>query len=138
VTRRASELETAGEPAPAVVGFVEWALAPGEGKTVRSSCAVHTGPGPPWARRILVAWLGGGGARRGMKIGDIVRLAVGGRQLVCEACGSPFQCGPFLRGCWCSEVKLPEETRGDLRRRYKDCLCPACLDRARESSPPTS
>jgi hypothetical protein len=29
---------------------------------------------------------------------------------VCEACGGPFTCGAGLGGCWCSEIKLDDDT----------------------------
>jgi Cysteine-rich CWC len=48
----------------------------------------------------------------------------------CEACGSEFTCGATLAGCWCTEIKLSDEARADLRSRYKKCLCRSCLERA--------
>lgn len=47
----------------------------------------------------------------------------------CEACGEKFMCGAALKGCWCSEVKLSEAKREELKRRYKGCLCRQCLER---------
>ena len=47
----------------------------------------------------------------------------------CAACGEKFVCGATLAGCWCSEVKLSEETRAKLKERYKGCLCRACLEK---------
>lgn len=47
----------------------------------------------------------------------------------CEACGERFECGATLAGCWCSEVKLSEEMRAELRKRYQRCLCRNCLER---------
>jgi hypothetical protein len=47
---------------------------------------------------------------------------------VCEACGQEFTCGASLAGCWCSDVKLSEAVRAELRTRYKSCLCRACLE----------
>ena len=47
----------------------------------------------------------------------------------CAACGEKFVCGATLAGCWCSEVKLSEEMRANLKERYKGCLCPTCLER---------
>ncbi len=49
---------------------------------------------------------------------------------VCEACGSEFSCGASLRGCWCSEIKLSDEARAELRARYRGCLCRACIEKA--------
>lgn len=48
---------------------------------------------------------------------------------VCGACGGEFVCGASLAGCWCARVELSDEVRAELRARYKDCLCPACLER---------
>lgn len=51
------------------------------------------------------------------------------RDLVCESCGNNFSCGASLSGCWCSEIKLSDEGRAELKRRYRDCLCRECLER---------
>ena len=48
----------------------------------------------------------------------------------CAACGGNFTCGATLVGCWCSEIKLSDEQREDLRNRYSGCLCRACLEAA--------
>ena len=50
------------------------------------------------------------------------------RDLVCESCGKNFSCGASLSGCWCAEIKLSDEARADLKRRYRDCLCRECLE----------
>jgi hypothetical protein len=47
----------------------------------------------------------------------------------CEACGNPFTCGATLAGCWCSEIKLTDETRAELRTQYQRCLCRPCLEK---------
>ena len=47
----------------------------------------------------------------------------------CPACGEKFVCGATLAGCWCSEVKLSEEMRANLKERYKGCLCQTCLEK---------
>jgi hypothetical protein len=47
----------------------------------------------------------------------------------CEACGRSFNCGATLRGCWCTQVKLSERVREQLRGRYQHCLCRECLER---------
>ena len=47
----------------------------------------------------------------------------------CESCGVEFVCGATLAGCWCSEVKLSDEARAELRARFRTCLCRACLER---------
>ncbi len=51
----------------------------------------------------------------------------------CEACGSVFSCRARLDGCWCSEVKLTDDTLANLRERYGHCLCRSCLERFAES-----
>jgi hypothetical protein len=51
---------------------------------------------------------------------------------VCEACGESFTCGAKLSGCWCSEIKLSDEIRAELKSRYRSCLCRACLERLSE------
>jgi hypothetical protein len=48
----------------------------------------------------------------------------------CEACGAEFVCGATLAGCWCTEIKLSDETRAELRARYSTCLCRKCLENA--------
>jgi len=47
----------------------------------------------------------------------------------CEGCGEKFVCGATLEGCWCSEVKLSETARAEMKRRYQRCLCRACLEK---------
>jgi hypothetical protein len=61
------------------------------------------------------------------KLGNAISHALT-RERVCESCGSEFSCGASLRGCWCSEIKLSDETRAELQGLYRDCLCPACLE----------
>lgn len=49
----------------------------------------------------------------------------------CEACGESFACEVSLgKGCWCGELKLSEDTRQELRAKYRNCLCRACLEKA--------
>jgi len=55
------------------------------------------------------------------------------RALKCESCGNDFTCGASLKGCWCSEIKLSDKTRGEFRSRFKDCLCRECLEKAAEA-----
>ena len=59
---------------------------------------------------------------------------------VCDACGGPFTCGAKLSGCWCSAIKLSEETRAELKGRYPNCLCRECLEQIaeREAATPTA
>ncbi|MCB9384007.1 MAG: cysteine-rich CWC family protein [Bryobacterales bacterium] len=60
-----------------------------------------------------------------------VEWALQGAEQSCEACGSTFTCGPFLKGgCWCMREKVSAETRAALKAQYKRCLCPDCLRRA--------
>jgi len=46
----------------------------------------------------------------------------------CEYCGNSFGCGAKAEGCWCAEVTLDEQIRDELKLRFQDCLCPACLN----------
>jgi len=48
---------------------------------------------------------------------------------ICEACGEEFACGASLKGCWCMKVELSDETRADLKSKYKRCLCAKCLQK---------
>ena len=48
---------------------------------------------------------------------------------ICESCGNEFVCGATIRGCWCTEVKLTDEARGDLRSKFNNCLCRDCLEK---------
>ncbi|MBI3670058.1 MAG: cysteine-rich CWC family protein [Acidobacteria bacterium] len=68
--------------------------------------------------------------------------AEAGQTSRCESCGKPFTCGFSLRGCWCSEVKLSDAARANLRARYRNCLCHECLqlyaDAIEASSPSNS
>jgi Cysteine-rich CWC len=60
----------------------------------------------------------------------LVRRSLGGKEpSTCEGCGDAFTCGATLRGCWCMHVKLTANVRKNLRARYKDCVCRACLER---------
>ena len=57
------------------------------------------------------------------------------RSQACEACGETFTCEISLgKGCWCGEIKLSDETRQELRAKYKKCLCRACLEKVGVSS----
>ena len=47
----------------------------------------------------------------------------------CEACGEKFVCGATLTGCWCSEVKLSDAAREEMKARYRGCLCKNCLEK---------
>ncbi|MGH9425068.1 MAG: cysteine-rich CWC family protein [Terriglobia bacterium] len=52
----------------------------------------------------------------------------------CEACGQTFQCGASLKGCWCASGPLSEEIRSSLRKKFKNCLCPHCLNNLSQNS----
>ena len=59
-------------------------------------------------------------------------LPVLGKTKACEACGESFACEISLgKSCWCGELKLSEDTRQELRAKYRDCLCRACLEKAK-------
>ncbi len=46
---------------------------------------------------------------------------------ICESCGSEFGCGAAIAGCWCTRMKLSDETRAGLSIKFESCLCPNCL-----------
>lgn len=48
---------------------------------------------------------------------------------VCEECGEGFICGATVRGCWCTELKLTDDARAELKSKYKKCLCRNCLEK---------
>ena len=56
------------------------------------------------------------------------------REKTCEACGKVFLC-VGADGCWCGAVKLEPKRSEDLRSRYNDCLCEACLRAAAQPGP---
>lgn len=62
------------------------------------------------------------------------------KQKICEACGAQFLCHAPWGPCWCEKVELSTSALADLRARYADCLCPACLAKAAatQSAPPKS
>jgi hypothetical protein len=68
-----------------------------------------------------------------VKIGAL--LTGRGRPLTCESCGKEFSCGMSLRGCWCSEVQLSDDSRAELKKQFRDCLCRDCLVKLSASSP---
>jgi Cysteine-rich CWC len=45
----------------------------------------------------------------------------------CERCKAVFACGAHSEACWCESVELSSSVLADLRVRFDDCLCPACL-----------
>jgi hypothetical protein len=54
--------------------------------------------------------------------------------VTCEVCGEPFACELSVSGCWCSRIQLAEAARAEMRAKYKNCLCPACLKRYGDDS----
>jgi len=44
----------------------------------------------------------------------------------CPHCGESFTCKQEA-GCWCATLRLESATLAQLRARYADCLCEACL-----------
>ena len=68
--------------------------------------------------------------------GASLKLSVLPQAEWCEACGQPFVCEISLgKGCWCGEIKLSEDTRQELRAKYRNCLCRACLEKAKAKDP---
>jgi hypothetical protein len=58
------------------------------------------------------------------------RLAAGWRASTCPRCGGPFACGAGAdrsTPCFCVGVALGPRRLDELRERYSDCLCAACL-----------
>ncbi|MBD0315493.1 MAG: cysteine-rich CWC family protein [Nitrospiraceae bacterium] len=51
----------------------------------------------------------------------------GPAEKICEACGAAFQCGGYQ--CWCGKVGITERQMDWIAVRFKDCLCPRCLDK---------
>lgn len=47
---------------------------------------------------------------------------------LCEACGKEFSCNAESGTCWCFDLQLKAETLQKLKEKFKDCLCPACLN----------
>jgi hypothetical protein len=64
-----------------------------------------------------------------LKLASLIPLRRGS---TCDACGSDFRCGVSLAGCWCSEIKLSDEARAEMRSRYRGCVCRQCLERLSE------
>ena len=52
----------------------------------------------------------------------------GQRQMICQSCGAPFGCcAERIASCWCSTVEISDDTRAEIRKKFADCICPACL-----------
>ena len=43
----------------------------------------------------------------------------------CEHCREAFSCGGYQ--CWCGSIGITEEQMDWIAARFRDCLCPACL-----------
>jgi len=70
-----------------------------------------------------------------LNLGQLAQLITkGSTSATCEACGKPFTCGATLSGCWCSEIKLSDETRAELKTNYRSCLCRECLEKLGQDS----
>jgi Cysteine-rich CWC len=54
---------------------------------------------------------------------EIVRTDV---EKKCSRCGGRFSCKQEA-GCWCATVRIEPAKLAELRARYADCLCEACL-----------
>jgi hypothetical protein len=57
-------------------------------------------------------------------------LAAGYRATTCPRCGGPFACGVGAdpsTPCFCVSIALDAKQLAELRERYADCLCAACL-----------
>ena len=44
----------------------------------------------------------------------------------CARCGERFRCKQEA-GCWCASLHVEPAMLSELRARYVDCLCEACL-----------
>ena len=67
-----------------------------------------------------------------MKLNTLVGFFVPSRKEpeTCRSCQQPFICGASITGCWCTQLKLTDETRASLRAKYTGCLCRSCLEKA--------
>jgi len=57
-------------------------------------------------------------------------LPEGWRATACPRCGSAFECGAGAdraTPCFCVAYRLAEPRLAQLRARWSDCLCAACL-----------
>jgi hypothetical protein len=44
----------------------------------------------------------------------------------CSRCGEVFLCKQEV-GCWCANMRVDSAVLAQLRERFADCLCEACL-----------
>jgi len=49
----------------------------------------------------------------------------------CSRCGNAFRCKQEP-GCWCASVHVERATLAEIRGRFADCLCEACLQKLAE------
>ena len=58
------------------------------------------------------------------------RLSEGWRAAACPRCGGAFECGAGAdraTPCFCVAYALGAERLAELRAKWSDCLCAACL-----------
>jgi len=65
------------------------------------------------------------GARIGSE-GEMTETAPGDVEKKCSRCGNAFHCKQEA-GCWCASVQVERATLAEIRTRFADCLCEACL-----------
>jgi hypothetical protein len=61
---------------------------------------------------------------------EALDLQAGHRALACARCGGAFACGVGAdpaTPCFCGTIGLDARRLAELRERYADCLCAACL-----------
>jgi Cysteine-rich CWC len=59
-----------------------------------------------------------------------VELRAGHRPATCPRCGAAFACGAAAdraTPCDCTRLRLGADRLAELRARWPDCLCGACL-----------
>ena len=60
----------------------------------------------------------------------VARLPEGWRTAACPRCGAAFDCGAAAdraAPCFCVSFALGAERLAELRAKWSDCLCAACL-----------
>jgi hypothetical protein len=45
----------------------------------------------------------------------------------CSKCGTAFNCGNEMPGCWCENLQLDQKALDTLKNNFENCLCPECL-----------
>lgn len=56
--------------------------------------------------------------------------------VLCPRCSAGFGCGAKAGACWCAEVMVSDDVRGDLAGFYDGCLCRECLQLLEDARPP--